>query len=269
MATTPAMKPMPLDRRVPVVAIYTALALALLSSFGMPATLLLLTPTGWRGPQLQLTVRALWAAIHVLVFVLFPLALARGLGTDALALGLRLPRAYPSAKVVSVVALCAFPLILLFAHSQWFLRAYPMFRVQHLDPTVQCLWLVCMASYLFSIEFFFRGFLPALLKPALGPHALYVALIPYVATHSYLPEALGAVPVGLLLGWLRNRAQSVWPGYVAHLWVAVEIELVALHQQGIHSRDDARRPSTKTSRPCLHLQGADRTKPQQGAICQN
>jgi hypothetical protein len=228
-----AQQAVPVDRRVPVAAIYTALALALLSGFGMPAKLLQLIPISWRGPQLQLTVRALWAAIHVLVFVLVPMALARRLGTNAAALGLRLPKEYPSAKVVSAVVFCAFPLILLLAHSQFFLRAYPMFRVQHLEPAVECLWLVCMASYLFSIEFFFRGFLPALLKPALGPHALYVALIPYVATHSYLPEALGAVPVGILLGLLRNRAESVWPGYVAHLLVALEIELVALHQQGL------------------------------------
>ena len=95
------------------------------------------------------------------------------------------------------------------------------------------LWFCALGVYLFSIELYFRGFLLTMLTPSLGRHAVLVALVPYVATHRYLPEALGAIPVGLLLSELRMRTGSVWLGFLTHFLIALQIELVALFCHGL------------------------------------
>jgi membrane protease YdiL (CAAX protease family) len=128
------------------------------------------------------------------------------------------------------LGLGAFPGVLWVSGTAEFLGAYPMFWPRRGDWGEVWGWLGLLSVYLFSIEFFFRGILPAMLAPLFGRYAMFVAVLPYVATHSYLPEALGAVPVGLLLGVLRERSGSLLPGYLLHLMVATEIELTALYR---------------------------------------
>ena len=222
-----------LDRRVPVALLYTALAAALLGQYGQLPVVLLHLPSGWRSAHIQLSVRALWAAIHVVFYVLIPLLLARAHGVGARELGLRLGTTWQQLWLVAGVAAVALPVILVIARTAGFVSAYPLYRPGRAEALATGLWLVVFASYLFSIELFFRGFLSAMLTPALGRYAIVVALGPYVATHSYLPEALGAIPVGLLLAVWRLRSGSLWPGYLAHLLVALEIELIAQWRHGL------------------------------------
>jgi len=222
-----------LDRRVAVATIYAALCHAVLSRIGHPSVLLQIMPEPWRGPHIQLSVRALWAALHLLFYAIIPWTVAKGIGLTSVDIGLKAGTIWPSRRLLMGVTISAVPVVLLVSYTPGFLRAYPMFRTLRIDWHATGAWLPLFASYLFSIEFFFRGFLPAMLTPALGRYSLFVALIPYVATHSFLPEAIGAVPVGILLGMLRMQVGSLWPGYLAHLAVALEIELIALHRQGL------------------------------------
>jgi membrane protease YdiL (CAAX protease family) len=128
------------------------------------------------------------------------------------------------------LGLLAIPFVVWGSGSAAFLGAYPMFWPRRGDWFEVVGWLGLLSVYLFAIEFFFRGILPATLAPRFGKYAMYVALLPYVAMHSYWPEAVGAVPVGVLLGVLRERSGSLLPGYFLHLMVATEIELMALYQ---------------------------------------
>jgi hypothetical protein len=223
----------PLDRRVPMALLYTVLAAVLLGHYGQVQQVLAELPAGWRSGHIQLRVRVLWAALHVAFYVVVPLLLARSCGVGARELGLRLGTTRRQLGLVLAVAVCGLLVILPLARTAGFLLAYPLYRPWPGDAAGSALWLAAFGAYLFSIELFFRGFLPALLTSALGRYALLIALGPYVATHSYLPEALGAIPVGLLLGVWRERCGSLWPGYLAHFLVALEIELIAQWRHGL------------------------------------
>jgi hypothetical protein len=197
--------------------------------------ILALLPNSLRTDSVQLHVRMIWAALHFLFYFLIPIALTRVsvLRVSSADLGLRFGATRHSLWIVAVVASVSAPIVLFLSGTEAFRGAYPLYRAQHADAVSIMLWAACFAVYLFSIEAFFRGFLFAMLTPALSRHALLVALLPYVATHRFLPEALGAIPVGILLGILRVRAGSIWPGFFAHLAVALEIELTALYRSGL------------------------------------
>ncbi|GAB4346327.1 MAG: hypothetical protein Kow0099_27470 [Candidatus Abyssubacteria bacterium] len=81
------------------------------------------------------------------------------------------------------------------------------------------------ASLLFHMagwEFFFRGFLLFGLKKPLGESAIYLQALPYALMYldgSHL-EALGAIPAGIILGYLASRTGSVWYSVLLH-WLCV------------------------------------------------
>lgn len=66
-------------------------------------------------------------------------------------------------------------------------------------------------------EMFFRGVLPAALRP-LGPGAaVWGAALLFALAHGSLPQCLAALWAGLALGWYAHRRGSVWPGAALHL----------------------------------------------------
>lgn len=66
-------------------------------------------------------------------------------------------------------------------------------------------------------EAFFRGVLPAVLRP-LGPRAaVWGAALLFALAHGSLPQCLAALWAGLALGWYARRRGSVWPGAALHL----------------------------------------------------
>lgn len=226
------------DRRVCVALIWTIVASVLLSHYGTPGAVLALLPGGVPGaggadPPRLLLMRLVWAGLHLGMYAAVPVGLAYACGLRARDLGLTRFAAFRYCLVVLAVVAAAFPALLAVSQTSEFCGSYPMFRPSRQAAGQLWLWLGALAAYLFSIELYFRGFLLAMLTPSLGRHAVLVALVPYVATHRYLPEALGSILVGLLLSELRARTGSVWPGYLTHLLIALQIELVALWRHGL------------------------------------
>ncbi len=87
-----------------------------------------------------------------------------------------------------------------------------------------------------SGEAFWRGFLLFGTERRLGANALFLTLIPYVAGHfgKPLPETLGAIASGLVLGFLALRHRSFWLGALTHWGVAMTMDLAALWRKGVH-----------------------------------
>ena len=226
------------DRRVQLALIWTILAGVFLSRYCTPFALLALLPGGAPdadgvGIQRLLTMRLLWACLHLGMYAAVPAALALWCGLRTRDLGLRTFAPVRYRLVVLAVVASALPVLLAVSQTAEFRSSYPMFRPARQSAGELWLWFGALAVYLFSIELYFRGFLLAMLTPSMGRHAVLVALVPYVATHRYLPEALGSILVGLLLSELRERTGSVWPGYLTHLLIALQIELVALWRHGL------------------------------------
>lgn len=66
-------------------------------------------------------------------------------------------------------------------------------------------------------EMFFRGVLPAALRPLGSGAAVWGAALLFALAHGSLPQCLAALWAGLALGWYARRRGSVWPGAALHL----------------------------------------------------
>ena len=85
-----------------------------------------------------------------------------------------------------------------------------------------------------SGEAFWRGFLLFGLAKKFGWHALSVAMIPYVIVHfgKPMPETLGAIVTGYLLGYLALKHRSFVLGIALHYSVALLMDVFALARSG-------------------------------------
>ncbi|MBL9002739.1 MAG: CPBP family intramembrane metalloprotease [Myxococcales bacterium] len=233
-------------RRASIALLYAGCAHCVLSTlpWGQPATLLRLLwsllailpaslPVAW-SEHLRLLLRGLWALSHVLVYVGLPWLLVRLYGISSGDLGLRWADSRRWLWTLAAFGLLLLPGVWLFSRTAIFGAAYPMYRPAHsvvMAPLPWLLALLAMAAHLFAVEFFFRGFLPAMLSPALGRLGTVLTLLLYVATHRFWPEVVASLPFGVLLGYLRQRSGSLWLGWFVHLGLASSLEFLALQQQ--------------------------------------
>jgi CAAX protease family protein len=68
-------------------------------------------------------------------------------------------------------------------------------------------------------ELLFRGVLLSTFQESLGAHAIWLVGILFGFLHPSFSQALGAVFVGIVAGWLVYRTRSLWAGVLAHLGV--------------------------------------------------
>lgn len=80
-------------------------------------------------------------------------------------------------------------------------------------------WWALALAQLVAVEFFFRGFLLQGLRQAFGGNAIFVMAVPYSLVHfgKPLPEAIGAIGLGMALGAVAWRLRSIWPGIAFQL----------------------------------------------------
>ncbi len=81
-----------------------------------------------------------------------------------------------------------------------------------------------------ALEFFFRGFLVHIPKRRFGALAVLVMVVPYCMIHfrKPLPETIGAILGGTVLGFASLRTGSIAGGILLHLGVAWGMDSLAL-----------------------------------------
>lgn len=81
-----------------------------------------------------------------------------------------------------------------------------------------------------GVEAFFRGFMTFGLFKRFGYYALLIMAIPYVMIHfnKPIPETLGALVAGFVLGYLALKSKSFVPGVILHFGIAVTMDLLAI-----------------------------------------
>src|SRR3954470_3491695 len=124
-----------------------------------------------------------------------------------------------------------FPAVIFASTTAAFRETYPFYRIANRSYTDLVLWELLYAAQFLSLEFFFRGFVLHGLRRALGANAIFVMLVPYCMIHygKPLPETLGAIGAGLILGTLAMRTRSIWGGVLIHIGVAMTMDVLALH----------------------------------------
>lgn len=127
------------------------------------------------------------------------------------------------------------PLVFLVSHQESFQKKYPFYT----PPGNELLWPKFYIWQLFyfvqfvALEFFFRGFIIQGLKKNFGYYSIFIMLIPYVMIHFQkpLPETIGAVFAGIILGYLSMRKGSISLGIALHYSVALCMDLFSLYHR--------------------------------------
>ena len=127
--------------------------------------------------------------------------------------------------------LCVLPAVILASRTSDFRHTYPFYRLANRSAFDLWAWEGLYALQFVSLEFFFRGFILNGLRRALGSNAIFVMIVPYCMIHygKPLPETLGAIGAGLILGTLAMRTKSIWGGVLIHIGVAMTMDVLALH----------------------------------------
>jgi membrane protease YdiL (CAAX protease family) len=122
------------------------------------------------------------------------------------------------------------PFVLVASTTTAFRHTYPFYRLANRSVLDLVMWEALYALQFLSLEFFFRGFILHGLRRALGANAIFVMLVPYCMIHygKPLPETLGAIGAGVILGTLAMRTRSIWGGVLIHVGVATTMDVLAL-----------------------------------------
>jgi membrane protease YdiL (CAAX protease family) len=120
--------------------------------------------------------------------------------------------------------------VLMVAQSPNFQAHYPFY--DHADGWQdQVVWELGYAVQFFALEFFFRGFMLRGVVAEMGSMGVMVMMIPYCMIHfgKPLPECLGSILSGLVLGTLAMDTKSIWGGVTIHVAVAWLMDGAALY----------------------------------------
>lgn len=111
-----------------------------------------------------------------------------------------------------------------------FLAKYPFSKVVGNSLLAFSLYQLAYGVYMFSWEFFFRGFMLFGLEKRFGNYSILIQTIPFAVMHfsKPLPEALGSIIAGLLLGVLALETRSFIYGAVIHWLVAMTMDTVCV-----------------------------------------
>jgi membrane protease YdiL (CAAX protease family) len=123
-----------------------------------------------------------------------------------------------------------FPAVIEASTTESFRHTYPFYRLANRSQFDLWTWEAFYAAQFVSLEFFFRGFLLHALRKVMGANAIFVMIVPYCMIHygKPMPETLGAIGAGVILGTLAMRTRSIWGGVMIHIGVAITMDVLAL-----------------------------------------
>jgi membrane protease YdiL (CAAX protease family) len=174
---------------------------------------------------------AWWSGWRVLGYVIMPII------AIACTPGMRLREFHVSLKgfvshlwVYLLMFALILPAVIEASMTKSFRHTYPFYRLANRSAFDLWSWEALYAAQFVSLEFFFRGFLLHGLRRAFGSGAIFIMIVPYCMIHygKPLPETLGAIGAGVILGTLAMRTRSIWGGVLIHIGVAITMDMLAL-----------------------------------------
>ncbi len=182
--------------------------------------------------------RMFWAVGRVIGYVVFPIIVIKLFIREPISsFGLRVKGILPHAKVYALMLAGIAPLVVIVSFFESFQRKYPFYALRAGESWWPhfILWELLYAAQFVALEFFFRGFMVHGAKYRLGYASIWVMMVPYMMIHfgKPLPECVGSIIAGFVLGTLSLKSNSVWWGVAIHVAVAWGMDLLSLWQRGI------------------------------------
>jgi membrane protease YdiL (CAAX protease family) len=124
------------------------------------------------------------------------------------------------------------PLVWLASQTEQFQHSYPFYRLNYSNASYENLviWECFYFLQFVGLEFFFRGFMVHALKKRFGYYSIFIMMIPYCMIHfgKPLPETIGAIFAGIVLGSMSLKSNSIWLGVLLHFSVAISMDFFAV-----------------------------------------
>ena len=110
-----------------------------------------------------------------------------------------------------------------------FYFTYPYLQQARDSWQIFLLYELLLAIYIFSWEFFWRGFMLFGLEPKFGYYSIFIQMIPFVILHNGKPalETFSAILGGILLGILAFKTRSFIYGVVIHFCLIFSVDLLS------------------------------------------
>ncbi|MBA2662594.1 MAG: CPBP family intramembrane metalloprotease [Bradymonadaceae bacterium] len=234
--------PVPLDVRTVAVMLVTCVLLTLFYYWGRPgffqsqfdaplSALLNLENSEYRG----LLRYGYWAIASLVIRVAIPLAMIVWWFRES-------PRDYGfrlwepgHGLIYALMYVVMLPVLIGASFFTSFQNKYPFYELAG-DSVVQ--FVLFQSAYgiqFLSLEAFFRGFLIFALFKRFGYYSVVIMTIPYCMIHfaKPMPETLGAIVAGLLLGYLAIKSKSFLPGALLHFGVGFTMDLACIAQRAL------------------------------------
>jgi len=121
------------------------------------------------------------------------------------------------------------PILTLASLDPAFQDKYPFYKAASDGGQVFWLYEVCYGLQFLALESFFRGFLLFGLYQRFGHYAVFIMVVPYCMVHfgKPMPETLGAIAAGIILGTLALKSGSIYLGALLHWGVGLTMDLLA------------------------------------------
>lgn len=244
------LPPKGFDLKVAVILTWTALALAIIKYYGDPLfTANVLSDRGAKDladslrawttevPAAELHRLTWWVSTMIFCYFIVPVLLIRLVFREPLSdYGFRFKGAFDQWWLYVIMLVIMVPLVLYFSTTSSFQARYPFYsplKSEPLWPNFWC-WEMMYFGQFIALEFFFRGFMTLGLRKRFGYYSIFIMTIPYCMIHfgKPMPETIGAIIAGIVLGTLSMKSRSVLMGFFIHYSVAITMDLSALWRKG-------------------------------------
>jgi len=187
-----------------------------------------------QSPYFRLTRNAWWALWRVIGFLILPALMVKLTKQKIRAQGLSTKDFWKHAWIYGLAFTIVLGCVVAVSFEDSFQRYYPFYRQSGRSWSDLLYWELLYAAQFLSLEYFFRGYLLTQLRDAMGSHAIFAMVVPYVMIHfgKPMPETFAAILAGIFLGTLAMKTRSIWAGFLIHVSVAVSMDVAALMQTG-------------------------------------
>jgi len=185
----------------------------------------------WAGDYYDLMEFAWWTGWRIAGYVLMPIVVIWAMPGERVRdyfVGIGHLKRHLHVYLV-LLALVA-PMVYAASQRGSFQATYPFYKWANRSRFDLLAWEAMYVAQFAALEFFFRGFMLKGLVRSFGSSAVFVMIVPYCMIHygKPMPETLGAIGAGLILGTMALRSRSIWGGVLVHAAVAVSMDVLAL-----------------------------------------